>query len=83
MKAVKRQNLNEMVMGRIKSFSTEWNLRPGDRLPTEREVTDEFDISRGSILEATKTLSFLGIIHSAPRRGFARPMWTCRASWLT
>ena len=47
MKAVKRQNLNEMVMGRIKSFSTEWNLRPGDRLPTEREVTDEFDISRG------------------------------------
>ena len=69
MELVKRQNLSELVAGRIKNMILERSLKPGDRLPTEQELADRFGVSRVSVREATKALSFLGIIRSAPRRG--------------
>lgn len=69
MELVKRQNLSELVAGRIKNMILEHSLKPGDRLPTEQELADRFGVSRVSVREATKALSFLGIIRSAPRRG--------------
>ena len=64
-----RQNISEIVAGRLKQFIIDNGLKPGDRLPTEQELADRFGVSRVSLREATKALSFLGIIRSAPRRG--------------
>jgi GntR family transcriptional repressor for pyruvate dehydrogenase complex len=69
MELVRRQNLSEMVAARIKHLIVEQSLRPGDRLPTEQEMAERFGVSRVSVREATKALSFLGIIRAAPRRG--------------
>ncbi|MBI3839291.1 MAG: FadR family transcriptional regulator [Planctomycetia bacterium] len=69
MEFVKRQNLSEMVAEGIKNLIVEQALKPGDRLPTEQEMADRFGVSRVSVREATKALSFLGIIRAAPRRG--------------
>jgi GntR family transcriptional regulator, transcriptional repressor for pyruvate dehydrogenase complex len=44
-------------------------LKAGDRLPTELEMAARFGVSRVSVREATKALGFLGVLHSAPRRG--------------
>jgi DNA-binding FadR family transcriptional regulator len=66
---IQRQNLSEVVAGRIKEYILEHHLRPGDRLPTEQELADRFGVSRVSTREATKALQFLGIIDAAPRRG--------------
>jgi GntR family transcriptional regulator, transcriptional repressor for pyruvate dehydrogenase complex len=68
-KPIRLQKLNEVVASRIKDYIIEHSLGEGDRLPTEQQMTEMFGVSRVSIREATKALSFLGIIHSAPRRG--------------
>src|SRR5258707_15608240 len=69
MDQVKRQNLSEIIANRIKHYIVDNALRPGDRLPTEQEMAERFGVSRVSAREATKALSFLGIIRAAPRRG--------------
>src|SRR5262245_56936519 len=68
---LERQNLSETVAERIKQFIIENRLKLGDRLPTEQEFCDRFGVSRVCTREATKALSFLGIIDAAPRRGLA------------
>jgi DNA-binding FadR family transcriptional regulator len=69
MEQLKRQNLSEIITGRIKHYIVEHRLKPGDRLPTEHQMAEHFGVSRVSIREATKALAFLGILRSAPRRG--------------
>ena len=69
MEQVKRQNLSEIIAGRIKHFIVSNELKPGDRLPTEHEMAERFGVSRVSVREATKALGLLGVIHAAPRRG--------------
>jgi GntR family transcriptional repressor for pyruvate dehydrogenase complex len=69
MVTVGKKILSEQVIGQIKNYILENKLGPGDRLPTEQEFSELFGVSRTSIREATKALSFLGIIHSAPRQG--------------
>jgi DNA-binding FadR family transcriptional regulator len=68
---LQRQNLSETVAEQIKQYIIENGLRPGDRLPTEQELSDRFGVSRVCTREATKALSFLGLIDAAPRRGLA------------
>lgn len=67
--AIERRNLSEVVADRIRQYIIDNRLKPGDRLPTEQELSDRFGVSRVSTREATKALGFLGIIDAAPRRG--------------
>lgn len=66
---INKQTLGEAVITRIKDYIIDNGLAAGDRLPTEQEMADSFGVSRLSVREATKTLNYLGIIDSAPRRG--------------
>ena len=66
---IDRQTNSAVVTHRIRQIIREQNLKPGDRLPTEQEMAERFGVSRISVREATKALSFLGIINSAPKRG--------------
>jgi GntR family transcriptional regulator, transcriptional repressor for pyruvate dehydrogenase complex len=67
----KRELNSEIVVGKIKQLILDKGLRSGDRLPTEHEMARNFGVSRISVREATKALSFLGIIRGAPRRGIS------------
>ena len=64
-----RKKKSEVVADEIREFIIREKLRPGDRLPTEHELAEMFNVSRISVREATKALGFLGIIDAAPRRG--------------
>jgi GntR family transcriptional repressor for pyruvate dehydrogenase complex len=44
-------------------------LRPGDRLPSERELSDAAGVSRSVIREALKALGFLGLLDVRPGDG--------------
>jgi GntR family transcriptional repressor for pyruvate dehydrogenase complex len=69
MARVKRQTLSDQVIAQIKRYIADEGLKPGDRLPTEQEMAEQFGVSRISIREATKALGFLGIIEASPKRG--------------
>jgi GntR family transcriptional repressor for pyruvate dehydrogenase complex len=64
-----RAKLRDTVAHRLKSYISEADLRPGDRLPTETELASRFGVSRLSLREATKSLEFLGIVQARPGRG--------------
>lgn len=64
-----RTPIRDQVIIYIKRLIIEQSLKPGDSLPTEVELAEQLGVSRSSVREATKTLSFLGIVQSAPRRG--------------
>jgi GntR family transcriptional repressor for pyruvate dehydrogenase complex len=66
---VTKKSLSSLVVAKIRQLIIDNDLKVGDRLPTEQEMALRFGVSRISIREATKALSFLGIINSAPRRG--------------
>ncbi|WP_437187116.1 FadR/GntR family transcriptional regulator [Planctomicrobium sp. SH668] len=66
---IPRVKLREVVAEQVKAYIVEQNLKPGDRLPTETELAKQFGVSRLSLREATKSLEYLGILESRPRRG--------------
>ena len=41
----------------------------GDRLPTERELAEQFQVSRATVREALKALSYLGFVSSTQGSG--------------
>lgn len=44
-------------------------LRTGDRLPTERELANQFNVSRTAVREAMKSLTQKGLVDMRPGRG--------------
>jgi GntR family transcriptional regulator, transcriptional repressor for pyruvate dehydrogenase complex len=61
---IEGQDLQQRVVARIVDLVRIGNLRPGDRLPPERELVEIFSISRPSLREAMRALSTLGILAS-------------------
>jgi GntR family transcriptional repressor for pyruvate dehydrogenase complex len=61
--------LSDVVAGRILESIVSRGLRPGDRLPAERELAEQFDVSRTVVREAIRNLGGRGIIDARPGRG--------------
>jgi GntR family transcriptional repressor for pyruvate dehydrogenase complex len=59
-----RQAAGKQVVGRILELIRAGNLRPGDRIPPERELIEIFGISRPSLREALRALATLGVVKS-------------------
>lgn len=69
MKKLKRLSLSEQVVNAIVQYIQENNLKTGDKLPTEKEFSDKFNVSRTSVREAIKALGINGILKSIPGKG--------------
>ncbi len=59
------ESVTEQIMNLIKNNE----LKPGDKLPPERDLAEKFSISRGSLREAFRVLESRGIIESKPGGG--------------
>ena len=51
--------------------------RPGERLPSERDLSERFDASRGAVREASKKLEQLGIVSIQPGGARVVPITDC------
>lgn len=54
--------LKERVIGQLTGLIERGALRPGDQLPSERELSDELQVSRGTVREAVQFLQALGLV---------------------
>jgi DNA-binding FadR family transcriptional regulator len=57
-----RPKLAELVQDRLLAIMRAENLRPGDLLPSERELMQTYDVGRPSIREAMQNLKRMGLI---------------------
>lgn len=59
----------ERIARQIEQRILSGELRSGDRLPTERELSEQFQASRTAVREAMKSLAQKGLIDMRPGRG--------------
>src|SRR5947207_15416337 len=59
----------EQVAEQIEKRILDGELRSGDRLPTEREMAEQFHVSRTAVREAMKILAQKGLVDMRPGRG--------------
>jgi len=68
-KAVRTSRLYEQIVQQIEESIVEGRLKPGDQLLAERELAQQFGVSRTAVREAVKTLSEKGLVESYSGRG--------------
>jgi GntR family transcriptional repressor for pyruvate dehydrogenase complex len=66
---MKRQTLTFQTVDYVSGLIRKGRLQPGDRLPTEMELTETLGVSRTCIREAMKCLEYLGLVRIRPRVG--------------
>ena len=64
--AIRKGKLYEAVARQIEAFILE-KLKPGDKLPAERELAEMFSVSRSSIRDAIRSLQSMGLVE--PKQG--------------
>ena len=69
MKIATPTRLYESIIADISDRISQGELRPGDVLPSERELAEQFQLSRIPVREALKILEFLGVISYVPGKG--------------
>lgn len=69
LKAVKKTRVYEDIVTQVKALIAEGELRSGDQLPSERELSEKFQVSRASVREAIRALESMHLINSRPGEG--------------
>lgn len=62
MEPLERKSLSDLVVERIKQLILKGELKEGDRIPSERELCEQFAVSRASVREGLKILSLQGLL---------------------
>jgi GntR family transcriptional regulator, transcriptional repressor for pyruvate dehydrogenase complex len=62
LKAVKKKRVHEEISEQISRQLAAGQWKPGDRLPSERELSARFQVSRASVREAMRALESLGVV---------------------
>jgi GntR family transcriptional repressor for pyruvate dehydrogenase complex len=64
-----RQTLSQAVSAAVLERIRSGEFGPGDRLPTERMLMEEYGVGRNSVREAVQALVTLGLVEVRPGRG--------------
>jgi GntR family transcriptional repressor for pyruvate dehydrogenase complex len=59
----------DLIISQIRSLISSGVVKPGDKLPPERELAQRMRIGRGYVREALKRLEFYGILQTIPHKG--------------
>jgi GntR family transcriptional repressor for pyruvate dehydrogenase complex len=69
LRAIKKTRIHEEVVAQIRELISQGRLKAGDQLPSERELSETFKVSRTSVREALRTLETKGLIISRTGMG--------------
>ena len=68
-KEVRVEKVSDKIVTQLIDLITEGQLLPGEKLPSERRLTELFGVGRSSLREALNTLETLGFIEIQKRKG--------------
>jgi len=68
-KKIKKTTVVEQVMEQIKGLISSGAYKPGDKIPTELELSESFGVGRSSIREAIKIFNYMGVLKSQAAKG--------------
>ena len=63
---VKKSRLYEEIVGYIKDLMLQGKLKASDKLPSERELAERFNVGRPTVREAIRTLELTGLVEVNP-----------------
>lgn len=66
---VKKQSIVSDIVKNLIKYLTAGQVKPGERLPSERQLSEQIGVGRTTLREALKTLNVLGIIDVRPGDG--------------
>lgn len=73
----------ERVVRELRDDVLRGRLREGDRLPSERELSERLEVNRGAVREALRVLAQLGLVEILPRGARAAPIEQASLDVLT
>ncbi len=62
LRAVKLKRIHEEIVAQIQEQLSSGQLKPGDQLPSERQLAEKFQVSRASVREAMRALESMGLV---------------------
>lgn len=66
---IKNTKVYEQVVEQIKKMILDGTLKRGDKLPTERDLAEQLQVSRASVREALRALDIIGLVESRQGAG--------------
>jgi len=69
LREVRLRTPSEIIIKQLQALISDGTLKPGDRLPSERELAGRFRVGRGYVREALQRLEFYGILKTYPNTG--------------
>ena len=69
LKPIKEKKIYEEIIEQIKQLMADGNLKPGDKLLSERELAENLQVSRASVREAIKSLEMMSFVETKPGEG--------------
>ena len=80
LKKIKSGSIVQKIIESLTESIKNGDIRPGDQIPTEKELAEKMEVGRNSVREATKILVYLGILEvrraegTFVREGFSESM---------
>ncbi len=69
LKPILRSNLSEQVAAQIRDTISSGQWKPGDKLPSESDLCKTLNVSRSTVREALRSLSFIGLVEMRAGQG--------------
>ena len=60
---------SDIIINQIKNLITSGQLKPGEKLPSERKLSEKLLVSRSAVRDAIQKLEFYGILKTHPQSG--------------
>jgi GntR family transcriptional repressor for pyruvate dehydrogenase complex len=60
---------SDLIIKQLRQLITSGQLKPGDKLPSERKLSEKMGIGRTYIRDAIKKLEYYGVLKTAPQSG--------------
>ena len=64
-----RLDTQKAIISKIRDLINYKNLEPGDKLPSERTLSEKFGVTRSNVRDAIQKLEFYGLLKSIPQSG--------------